>query len=106
MSRVVLSRGFADGEPVDETTSFARSDGRIYVRIHLTNPSRVESTIRVRIVNGEGRGAGGVTLDIPARPEYRSLARFGTQRAAGSYRVLIEDSEGNEISSTPLTVTE
>lgn len=106
VSRVVLSKGFADGAPVEETNSFARTDGRIYVRIHLDNPSRVAGQIRVHIVNSEGRGGGGVTLDVPARPRYRSLARFGTGRSAGSYNVVIENEAGEQISSTPLTITE
>ncbi|NOY89820.1 MAG: hypothetical protein GXP55_01330 [Deltaproteobacteria bacterium] len=106
VTELVLSKGFADHAPVNPSTSFSRSDGRIYATIHLANPARTATTIRVAFEREGAGGHGGVSLDVPARARYRTLARTGTARAAGSYRCVVYDAEGHELSAAPFTITE
>lgn len=90
VSEVILSRGLDRGEPVEPGTTFRRSDGRIYATIHLRNPERLSTDIRVAFERAAGRrSSGGIELDVPPRVRYRTVARTGTRRAAGRYRCVV-----------------
>jgi len=107
VQEIVLSKALDEGRPVDPGTSFSRSDGQIYATVRVQNPSREATSIKV-VMRGAGqeRGGHGIELEIPARPRYRTVARFTTRRDAGPYQVIVTDVEGNELSSVNLTITE
>ena len=48
----------------------------------------------------------GFTLDIPARPRYRTVARFGASHPPGQYRIVIRNEAGAELESVTITITE
>ncbi len=107
VQEVVLSKALEDGQPVEPGTSFSAADGRVYATVRVQNPSREATTISVKMRPAErAHGGHGIELEIPARPRYRTVARFTTRRSPGSYVVVVSDSEGNELSTTTLTITE
>ncbi|MAC29733.1 MAG: hypothetical protein CMN29_31350 [Sandaracinus sp.] len=104
---LVLSKALEDGRPVDPGTSFSRRDGRIYATIRVRNPERDATTIRVTWERAEGpASSGGIELDIPARPRYRTVARTGTGRAPGRYKCVVYDAEGRELASREFELIE
>ncbi len=73
----------------------------------MLNPSREATSIKVMMRRADQeRGGHGIELEIPARPRYRTVARFTTRRAPGAYQVIVTDVEGNELSSVNLTITD
>lgn len=107
VTEVVLSKALEDGQPVEPGTSFSAADGRVYATVRVENPSREATTVSVKMRPADrAHGGHGIELEIPARPRYRTVARFTTRRSPGSYVVVVSDSEGNEISTTTLTITE
>ena len=107
VQEVVLSKALEDGPPVDPGTSFSAADGRVYATVRVENPGREATTISVKMRPADrAHGGHGIDLEIPARPRYRTVARFTTRRSPGSYVVVVSDAEGNELSSTTLTITE
>lgn len=107
VSEIVLSKSLDNGNPVDPTTSFAASDGRVYATIRVNNPERTETSIRVvfQKADAPSRASGGVELEIPARPRYRTVARTGTARAPGRYRCVVFSSDGTELKSIEFDIT-
>lgn len=109
VTEMTLARGYADGAAVDPTTTFSRSDGRVWVVIRLANESGAESEIRVTFERADaeaGSGGGGVTLSVPARRSTRTVARTGTARPAGRYRVVVRTPDGTIISQQEFSITE
>lgn len=109
VTQIQLGKELENGRPVAEMSSFSRADGRIYCVVHLTNTTGAESSVRVafeRAADGEPIDrAGGVELDVPARPRYRTVARTGTG-APGSYRCVVRDAEGHVLRHAPFQITE
>ncbi len=104
---LVLSKGFADGQPVDPGTSFSRRDGRIYATIRINNPERTATTIRVAWERAEGRAtSGGIELDVPARRRYRTVARTGTGRPAGRYRCVVYSADDAVLATAEYELTD
>ena len=105
VASVAMGNALERGRPVEAKTSFGQSEGRLYVVVQLQNPSGAETTVRVMIRQAGGRGHGGVTLDVPARRRYRTVARFSTQQAPGSYEAVVLNAAGEVISTTAFTIT-
>jgi len=103
---LTLAKGIEEGQPVDPGDSFARSDGRIFAIVRLTNPSRTETHVRVAWENAEGPERQGMRLQIPAQARYRTVARTGTGRPAGRYRCVVRDASGNVLGQQEFSVTE
>lgn len=110
VTEIVTSRGYEGGQAVDATTSFRRTDGRVYVVIRLENPTSTETDITVTFERGAGEatsgGRGGVTLHVPASRRYRTVARTSTSRPAGHYRAVVRNSEGEVIGQVEFDITE
>lgn len=97
---LILSKGVENGQPVDPGTSFSRTDGRIYATIRIRNPEREETTIRVAWQRADAEPTErGIELNVPGRARYRTTARTGTGRSAGSYKCVVYSAE-NEILAT------
>lgn len=112
VTEVVTSRAYtaADGA-TDPTTTFAASDGRLYVMVRVTNTTGAEADIRVSFERAEGTaadgaGTGGVVLHLPATRRYRTVARTSTSRPAGRWRAVVRTSEGTVIGQVEFEITE
>ena len=105
VASVTMGNALENGRPVEPKTTFAQSEGRLYVVVQLQNPAAAETQVRIMIRQAGGSGHGGVTLDIPARRRYRTLARFTTRQAPGSYEAVVMNAEGEVISTTAFTIT-
>lgn len=112
VTEIVTSRAYtaADGA-TDPTTTFAASDGRLYVMVRVQNTTGAEADIRVSFERAEGTaadggGTGGVTLHIPASRRYRTVARTSTSRPAGRYRAVVRTAEGVVIGQVEFEITE
>ncbi len=103
---ITLAKGIEDGHAVEEGTSFSTSDGRIFAIIRLSNPSRVETQIRVSWEREGASGGRGMALDVPASFRWRTVARIGTNRPAGRYRCVVRTEDGTELESVDFTLTE
>lgn len=111
VTEMVTARGYAAATGAsDPTTTFRRTDGRIFVVVRLENPSGAEQDITVAFERAEGTPAvgarGGVTLHVPASRRYRTVARTSTSRPAGRWRAVVRDSGGNVLQSVEFEVTE
>lgn len=112
VTEIVTSRAYtaADGA-TDPTTTFAASDGRLYVVVRVTNTTGAEADIRVSFERAEGTaadggGTGGVVLHLPASRRYRTVARTSTSRPAGRYRAVVRTSEGTVLGQVEFEITE
>ena len=103
---VALSTAVENGQPVNPKTSFGRSEGRLYVTVHMLNPARTEAEVTVLLRQAGGANRARISLNIPARPRYRTLARFSTNQAPGSYEAVVLGPDGSELNVTTLTITE
>ncbi len=111
VTEATTARGYAAASgAVDPTTTFRRTDGRIFVVIRLENPGAAEQDITVSFERAEGTPAvgarGGVTLHVPASRRYRTVARTSTSRAAGRWRAVVRDAGGNVLHTVEFDVTE
>jgi len=107
ITELVLSKAIENHAPVDPGTSFSRSDGRIYATVRIANPERTATSIRVAWERVGGPAShGGITLDVPARVRYRTVARTGTGRSAGRYRCVVYSAENEELSAVEFDLTE
>ncbi|MCB9595394.1 MAG: hypothetical protein H6719_21925 [Sandaracinaceae bacterium] len=103
---VQVGTALEGGLVASPTTSISRTAGRIFAVIRLDNPSRAAGTIQVSLEPVGGPQRGGFTLDIPARPRYRTVARFGASHPPGQYRIVIRNEAGAELESVTITITE
>jgi len=103
---VQLGTSLEDGLVTEPQTEFRRTDARIYAVIRLNNPSRAAGAIRVALEPAGGPARRGFALDVPARPRYRTVARFGAAHPPGDYRIVIRTEDGSELESVSLTITE
>ncbi|MEZ4340384.1 MAG: hypothetical protein R3B82_27505 [Sandaracinaceae bacterium] len=103
---VQIGTALENGLVASPTTSIPRGAGRIFAVIRLDNPSREATTIQVALERTGGPSSGGFTLDIPARPRYRTVARFGSDHPPGQYRIVIRSADGTELQSVEITITE
>jgi hypothetical protein len=110
VTEILLGSALENGVPTAPQTSFARTDGNVYCVIRLRNGTGAEGTIRAALEPAEGepaeRANAGLSLDIPARARYRTVARFTTNRAAGSYRCVVRAEDGHVLSHADFTITE
>ena len=109
VTEIILGSELENGVPTTPSTSFARNSGAVYCMVRLTNPSRAEGAVRISFERAEGEPAtrqSGRTLTIPARPRYRTVARSGTARAAGTYRCVVRAEDGSVLSHADYTITE
>jgi hypothetical protein len=111
VTELATARGYAAATgATDPTTSFRRTDGRVFVVIRLENPSGAEQDITVAFERAEGTpttGArGGVTLHVPARRRYRTVARTSTNRAPGRWRAVVRNSAGEVLQTVEFEITE
>ncbi len=106
VSEVQLATQLENGQAVSPTTTFSHADGRIYAVVQVQNPSREATTIRVSLEPVDGPAHSGFSLDVPARPHYRTVARMSTNRAPGRYRCVVRTEDGRELASVEPTVTE
>ena len=105
VSEVQLGSSLERGRVESPTTTFTHADGRIYAVVQVQNPARTETRVRVSLERVDGPARSGVLLDIPARPRYRTVARFVARQAPGRYRVVVRTEDGTELSSTELTIS-
>ncbi len=105
---LVLSKGLDSGQPVDPGTSFSRTDGRIYATIRVRNPERTETTIRVAWERADATtpSTRGIELNIPGRRRYRTVARTGTGRSAGSYKCVVYSADNEVLASANYELTD
>jgi hypothetical protein len=103
---VQVGTALENGLVASPTTSIPRTAGRIFAVIRLDNPSREATTIQVSLERAGGPSSGGFTLDIPAQPRYRTVARFGSNHPPGEYRIVIRSADGAELQSVTITITE
>jgi len=111
VTEMATARGYtAATGATDPTTTFRRTDGRVFVVIRLENPTGAEQDITVGFERAEGTpvaGArGGVTLHVPASRRYRTVARTSTNRAPGRWRAVVRDSNGAVLQSVEFEITE
>ena len=106
VSETQLGTSLASGVVETPATTFSRSDGRLYAVIRVENPAAEATEIRVSLEPVDGAARPGFTLQIPARRRYRTVARFSTAQRAGRYKVVVRSSDGTELSSTELTISE
>lgn len=105
VASVTMGTALENGQPTEPKTTFAQNEGRLYVVVQLQNPAAAETQVRIMIRQAGGSGRGGVTLEIPARRRYRTLARFTTRQTPGNYEAVVLNAEGVEISTTAFTIT-
>lgn len=103
---VQIGTALENGLVASPTTSIPRGAGRIFAVIRLNNPSREATTIQVALERADGPASGGFSLDIPARPRYRTVARFGSDHPPGQYRIVIRTADGDTLQSVDITITE
>lgn len=106
VTEVQLASTLERGRAVAPTTAFTHADGRIYAVVRLSNPSREATSIRVSIEPVGGSSRRGVSLEVPARRRYRTVARMSAAQRPGRYRVVVRAEDGRELSSVELTVSE
>jgi hypothetical protein len=110
ITEIAMASSMLNGVPETTATSFPRTGGWIYCFVRLENPSAAETSILVsfeRATSGDpAAGATGTPLAVPARPRYRTFARTGSHKPAGSYRCVVRDSAGSVLESTPFEITE
>lgn len=111
VTEITIAPSIEGGQAVDPRTTFRTTDGRVMVLIRLENSTGAETDIRVsferadrEVASGEGAGAGGLTLHVPAQRRYRTQARTGT-RAAGRFRVVVRTAAGNVLATAEYEVT-
>lgn len=101
VTEILLGTELEAGVPTSPSTSFSRSDSRIYCMVRLANRTGAEGAIRIAFEQADGEpeaAARGHRYEFPARTRYRTVARTGTQRAAGSYRCVVRTDEGAVLS--------
>lgn len=108
---IATSRGYAAATgATDPTSTFRRTDGRVFVVLRLENPSGAEQDITVAFERAEGTPAagarGGVTLHVPASRRYRTVARTSTSRAPGRWRAVVRDASGTVLETVEFEITE
>ena len=111
VAEITTARAYTSAEGAsDPTTTFRRTDGRVFVVVRIENPARTEQDIRVAFERAEGTAApgarGGVALHIPASPRYRTMARISTNRAPGRWRAVVRNAEGEVIGQVEFEITE
>lgn len=111
VAEISTARAYTAAEgATDPTTTFSRTDGRVFVVVRIENPARTEQDIRVAFERAEGTAAagtrGGVALHIPASPRYRTVARTSTNRAPGRWRAVVRNAEGEVIGQVEFEITE
>lgn len=98
---IILAKGVERGRAIEATDTFRRGRDRIFAIVRLNNPEREETQVFVSFESASDETRRGIELDVPARRRYRTTARTGSRRAAGSYRVVVRDAAGNELGSMP-----
>jgi hypothetical protein len=106
VTEIQLSSELENGQAVSPATSFARGAGNVYAVVRVQNPSGAETSVRVSFQRIDGEERVGISLPIPARPRYRTVARMSSRHPAGRYRVVVHAPDGREIGSAEFTVTE
>ena len=111
VTEMATARGYeAATGATDPTTTFRRTDGRVFVVLRLENPTGAEQDITVAFERAEGTPAtgarGGVTLHVPASRRYRTVARTSTNRAPGRWRAVVRDSSGAVLQTVEFEITE
>jgi hypothetical protein len=106
VTEVQLANQVEAGVAVSPTTTFARDSGRVFAVVRLENPSRTATRVVVSFEPVEGTSRSrGLTLDVPAQPRYRTVARFSPNRAPGRYRCVVRTESGRELASVEVTIT-
>lgn len=106
VAEIQLATTLESGRAVAPTTAFTHADVRIYAVVQLENPSREATSVRVSIEPVDGAARRGVSLEVPARARYRTVARMSAAQQPGRYRVVVRTEDGRELSSVELTVSE
>ena len=111
VAEISTSRAYTAAEgATDATTTFRRTDGRVFVVVRIENPTGAEQDIRVAFERAEETAVagarGGVALHIPASPRYRTVARTSTNRAPGRWRAVVRNAEGAVIGQVEFEITE
>lgn len=108
LTELTLARNIEAGRAIDPTTTFHVSDARVWVLVRVENQTGAETEIRVSFERADrelgARDGAGVSLEIPNRPRYRTVARAGT-RAPGRYRVVVRTVSGSVLGSVEYDVT-
>ena len=104
VTEILMGTELESGVPTSPSTSFSRSDGRIYCMVRLTNASREAGAVRISFEPAEGPR--GQRFEYPARPRYRTVARTGTRRDAGAYRCVVRTDEGAVLSHQDFQLSE
>jgi Protein of unknown function (DUF2914) len=109
VTEVVVARAIEDHEPVGAGTTFSAADGPFFCFVRVENRSRAEGAVFVAWEAADGGPAsarGGLRLAISASPRFRTYARNGMTRAAGAYRCVVRDEDGNVLGSAEYTLTD
>lgn len=110
VAEMTLARAIESGEPTDATTTFRQGEGPVWVVIRLENTTGAETDVRVSFERAEGEvratseTARGVTLHVPARRRYRTVART-VVGAPGRYRVVVRSAAGNLLGTADYEIT-
>jgi hypothetical protein len=109
VTEIQFATALENGQAVSPSTSIARSAGRLYAVIRLTNGTGAATHIRVAFERADheaGGTTGGLQLDVPASRRYRTVARFGTRSPAGRYRVVVYTESGEVIGQAEVELTD
>ncbi|MEM6957635.1 MAG: hypothetical protein AAF411_01485 [Myxococcota bacterium] len=103
VGRVELCSTYENRRCVEPRTAFGVSDARLYARVHLVNAVAAEDEVSVELQTNDGARRAAITLSVPARRRYRTLARF-PMPPSGSYRIVVRSAAGDVLSTTELSV--
>jgi hypothetical protein len=107
ITELTLARGVENGRAVDATSSFARTDQKLYVLVRLNNATRAASEITVSFERvGATRQLAGRTLTVAAQARYRTVARTSPGiYAPGRYRAVVRTADGETLGEVEFDVT-
>lgn len=106
VTRLVVSRGVADREPLAPASSFSSAEtDRIYAFVEVSNESQIPSEISVTFTPPSGRALQRIPLEVGTQRRFRTWATTRKVRAAGVWSVSVSDAAGNELARTSFTVT-
>ena len=100
VNRMILTRGIANKEPIDDAVRFAASDGEIYTFASFRNPGRpTEITF---IWYHDNRLVDTTRLTIGKAPSWRTWSK--SRVLPGAWRVEITDPSGTLLAKAAFTV--
>jgi len=109
ITEVYTATRVSRGVPETRTTTFERNSGFIYCFVRIENPSGNGNELLVAFEPATGEPTSavrGIRLRIPPRYRYRTVARTGSNMAAGQHRCVVRSRTGEVLQHTNFQVTE